>query len=340
MSEQTPNSSARPSKVADWVYNPPHRIEDLCSRLLGLLLEKAINCSCLSIEVFLRQGNFGQRYLTPDAVFIVTAWVVSAYQATGWTALLLYGIAFKGFSLWHFYGMYKKIREGEHIHSYYDGAPWTWWWALPWPFRLYEHQVKRFCEPILCLSAAIILGSLAPGASVALLVTAAFLAFKANVAYLFQRELILDRLDQVVANEHLSEAILELKDPKDLRGAPISGPHPVTRAARERLLGTLLAGAAPQAAAQSREGPETAAPVNGVSEAVQRAQPPASPAGEGVRFACPECGCMVQGNRALAGKVKACPGCKSSIRVPWPGPGEAGPGTDAEASQGAGAAEE
>lgn len=335
MSEQAPNSSGRPSKVADWIYNPPHRAEDLCNRLIGMMLEKAINCAALSVEVFLHQGDFGQRYLVPDAVFSVTALVLAAYQATGWPALLVYGVAFEGFSLFHFYRMYRQINEGEHVHSYYDGAPWTWWWRLPWPFRLQEHHVKRFIEPVLCLSVALILFKLAPLACVALLGIASLLAFKANICYALQREQILDRLDQVVANENLSEAILERKDPKDLRGAPICGPYPVTRAARERLLGTLLAGAAPPAAPESGEGRETAAPVNGVSQAVQRALPPAT---ERVRFRCPECGSMVRGNPALAGKVKTCPACNSSIRVP--SLGEEGPDTESGASREAEAPQE
>ena len=195
----------------------------------------------LPLEVFFHTG-FGVRYLTPvfyvaSMLLMVLFWgtadlLESALGSLGERAFheedrgqllgLIFG-AYGAFGLYRIPETSMQHVRGIRVHTRYSGAPWPIWFWLP--FGNQEYTIKRLWEPLVAALAAGVLWSVfyEDIAAWYIWICAAAMATKNHIEYVMLRGRVYDMIDAQIDAEELRSAVLEGREPREVRGSMVGG---------------------------------------------------------------------------------------------------------------------
>lgn len=195
----------------------------------------------LPLEVFLHTG-FGVRYLTPlfylaSLLFMVLFWGTADMIETWLGAfgdlvfhedeksqlLPMLFLAYAALGLFRLVGTSAQHIRGIKVHTRYSGSPWKMWFLLPLANE--EYTIKRLWEPGFAALVAGILWSFfyEDVAAWYLWICAAAMALKNHIEYIMLRARVYDMIDAQIDAEELRAAVIEGREPHEVRGSMVGG---------------------------------------------------------------------------------------------------------------------
>ena len=195
----------------------------------------------LPLEVFLHTG-FGVRYLTPlfylaSMLFMLLFWgtadaiavLLGAFgdrvfhgEERGQLLPIIFAI-YGAFALYRLIGASTQHIRGIKVHTRYSGSPWPIWFALP--IANEEYTIKRLWEPLAAALVAYLLWSFLYEDIAAwyIWICAAAMALKNHIEYVMLRGRVYDMIDAQIDAEELRAAVIEGREPHEVRGSMVGG---------------------------------------------------------------------------------------------------------------------
>lgn len=214
----------------------------------------------LFVAVFLRK-NMGERFYTLSAsltfaVILLVPFVVLTSLSNYYNPkfLKMFDWPWAIFvCIFITYSIVRRLEFKRNTHivrtdqfSYYEGDmlwPLWLWIEKKVPFlKAHPLYIRKYYEPALVFISAFVLGTIFVGSFVFffLLITSILQFLRVQVQYAEGRNFIMDKIDEIIANEELFESLVNDKPAEETRGFSFFAPKPESREVREKMVDLII----------------------------------------------------------------------------------------------------
>lgn len=213
----------------------------------------------LVLEVFLRR-NLGERYFSFSSAIIIavlmaivplltSAFLERVGHPLSQTAFLGYYTTWYGFIVAFLYQSYQRNEEIKRLPSVYDFERFSLstGWIHPWFMNLEflgkkgdERQIATLLEPGFCFAIGLGLSLLSQPVGSILTFCSIFYSISYLAAYHNGDHFVMDKIDEMIANEELVNSFVEGRTPDETRGFSFYGRKPADPDLRRQLVDTFM----------------------------------------------------------------------------------------------------